>query len=371
MSKPVPVASHSLSLSNPESYEKVEENATIQLSPDHAEGDVDASSCEIIADENNKRSDTLPQEAYLRHAATGGRYMRAIKRIAVIGATGRLGAPVAAELAKTFQVRAIVRSPAKARKMLPTNVEIVQRDLLNVPGLRFALGGMDAIYLNLATETVDLNLPFYEEREGVQNVITAAQGLDIQYIGKIGALGAYPPALENLRDNMVPNVIRMEGHKIIAESGIPHTFFAPTHFMELLPNMIDNHTLQWIGNTEVKVYWISVADYARQVMKAFKNAGAMPEHCPVQGPRAISVREAMELFVENYDPTLKIRVAPLWVIRLIGLFNSKMKFVAHLFAYFGNHEDPFYAENTWKELGKPTTTLEMFSRALRESRAAA
>lgn len=296
--------------------------------------------------------------------------MRSIKRIAVIGATGRLGAPVAAELAKTFRVRAIVRSPDKAIEMLPTDVEIVRGDLRNVPGLHSALGGMDAINLNLATETVDLNLPFYEEREGVQNVIGAAQGLDIQYIGKIGALGAYPPALKNIRDNMVPNVIRMEGHKIIAESGIPHTFFAPTHFMELLPNMIDNHTLQWIGNTEVKVCWISVVDYARQVAKAFENTGAMPEHCPVQGPWPISVRQAMEQFVENYDPTLKIRVAPLWVIGLIGLFNPKMKFVAHLFAYFGNHEDPFYAEKTWEELGKPTTTLEIFSRALRESRAA-
>jgi uncharacterized protein YbjT (DUF2867 family) len=297
--------------------------------------------------------------------------MRAIKKIAIVGATGRLGAPVAAELAKTFEVRAIVRSPDKARKMLPTNVEIVQGDLRNVPELRAALDGVDAIYLNLATETTDLSLPFYEEREGVRNLMTAAQGLDIQYIAKIGALGAYPPALKNIRDNMVPNIIRMEGHKIIAESGISHTFFAPTHFMELLPNMIDKRALQWIGNTRVKVYWISVADYARQVVKAFQNPEKMPEHCPVQGPEAISVRQAMEQFARNYDPTLKIRVAPLWVIRMIGLFNPKMKFVAHLFAYFGNHEDPFYAEKTWKELGKPTTTLEMFSRDLRQSRATA
>jgi hypothetical protein len=93
----------------------------------------------------------------------------------------------------------------------------------------------------------------------------------------------------------------------------------------------------------------------------------MPEHCPVQGPEAISVRQAMEQFVQNYDPTLKIRIAPLWVIRMIGLFNPKMKFVAHLFAYFGNHEDSFYAEETWRELGKPTTTLEMFSKRLRQS----
>jgi hypothetical protein len=74
-------------------------------------------------------------------------------------------------------------------------------DLRDSAILRAALQGVDAIYLNLATETVDLNLPFYEEREGVANLMTAIEG---------------------------------------------------------------QHALQWIGNTRVKVYWISVVDYARQ-----------------------------------------------------------------------------------------------------------
>lgn len=295
--------------------------------------------------------------------------MRQIETIAVIGATGRLGAPVAAELAKTFRVRAIVRSPVKARAMLPPGVEIVPGDLHDVESLRVALGGVDAIYINLSTETVDRRLPFYEEREGVRNLMAAIEGMDIRYIAKIGALGAYPPALARIKHNMVPNLIRMEGHGIIAASGIPHTFFAPTHFMELLPNMIDKNALQWIGNTSVKVYWISVADYAQQVAKAFRTPETMPEHCPVQGPEAIAVRQAMEQFVQNYDPSLKIRVAPLWVIRVIGLFNARMKFVSHLFAYFGNHEDPFYAAATWRDLGKPTTTIETFATGLRRCQA--
>lgn len=292
--------------------------------------------------------------------------MTPIKKIAVIGATGRLGAPVTAELAKSFQVRAIVRSPDKAKAMLAPHIEIVQGNLQDINSLRAALDGIDAIYLNLATETTNLGLPFYEEREGVKNLMTAIQGLNIRYIAKIGALGAYPPALKGLKYNMVPNIIRMEGHTIIADSGIPHTFFAPTHFMELLPNMIDKHAMQWIGNTKIKIYWISVVDYAQQVVKAFQNPETMPEHCAVQGPEAISVRQAMERFVKNYDPTLKIRIAPLWVMKMIGFFNPKMKFVAHLFEYFGNHEDPFHAGKTWQELGKPETTLEMFAKGLRQ-----
>jgi uncharacterized protein YbjT (DUF2867 family) len=294
--------------------------------------------------------------------------MRPIRKIVVIGATGRLGVPVVTELAKDFQVRAIVRSPEKARAALPSNVEIVRGDLRDIPTLRAGLEGADAIYINLSTETADLTLPFYEEREGIQNLMAAAQGLDIQYIAKIGALGAYPPAAEIIKNNIVPNIIRIEGHKIIAASGIPHTFFAPTHFMELLPNMIDKRMLQWIGNTSVKVYWISAADYAQQVVKAFQNAEKMPEHCPIQGPEALSIKQAMAQFVQDYDPTLKVRIVPLWLIQLLGLFNPKMRFIGHLFAYFSRHEDPFYADGTWQVLGKPTTTIERFSKGLRLAR---
>lgn len=85
----------------------------------------------------------------------------------------------------------------------------------------------------------------------------------------------------------------------IEASGIPHTFFAPTHFMDLLPHMIDKGALQWIGNTGVKVYWISAADYARQVVKAFQEAGTMPTHCAVRGPEALTVKDAMAQFVAN------------------------------------------------------------------------
>jgi hypothetical protein len=170
---------------------------------------------------------------------------------------------------------------------------------------------------------------------------------------------------------MVPNLIRMQGHAMISASGFPHTFFAPTHFMELLPNMIKGRALRWIGNTNVKIYWISVADYARQVVKAFQHPETMPADVPVQGPEPITVQQAMKLFITHYDPSLKIRVVPLWVIQIIGLFNPKIRFVAHLFAYFGNHEDSFYAERSWKELGKPTTTLVEFAKELRRKSTAA
>lgn len=85
-----------------------------------------------------------------------------------------------------------------ARRKLPSNFEIDQGDLRDIPSLRAALDGMDTIYINLATETADFTLPFYEEREGVKNLMATAEGLKILYIAKIGALGAYLPALKKI-----------------------------------------------------------------------------------------------------------------------------------------------------------------------------
>jgi len=131
--------------------------------------------------------------------------VRQIRKIAVIGATGRLGAPVVAELAKAFEVRAIVRSPEKAKTKLPPNVEIVRGDLRDIASLRTGLEG----------------------RSHAENPDRPALG----------------------------------------------------------------------------------------------NPGARP-------------------------------------------ISPRMKFVGHLFAYFANHKDPFYANRTWQDLGKPRTTLEMFARSL-------
>lgn len=69
MSKIVPIASHSLSLSSPKSYEKGEADVVLQSSLDHEKGEyVDVSGREIISDENDKKLHTLPLQAYLQYA---------------------------------------------------------------------------------------------------------------------------------------------------------------------------------------------------------------------------------------------------------------------------------------------------------------
>lgn len=293
--------------------------------------------------------------------------MSTIERIAVIGATGKLAIPVVRELVKHFQVRAIVRNPEKARQVLPREVEIVFGDLKDPASLERGLAGQDAIYINLSTETTDATRDFYEEREGVRHIVDAARKNNVKHISKIGALGAYPLATHLQGDNIVPNVIRLQGHRMIEESGIPYTIFAPTFFMDLLPWISNGKALQWIGSTtKQKLRWVSSDDYAKAVVAAIQRPHAWNKHYPIQGVEAMDPETAMKRFIAAYDPKLQIKSFPVWMIRIMGVFNPHMRFLAHLFGYFERQPDPLYSEITWQELGKPTTSIEVFARAARQ-----
>jgi len=75
----------------------------------------------------------------------------ALKKIAVIGATGMLGIPVVAELVKAgFEVTALVRNLERAKRVLPAQTNLVQADAADADSLKRGLAGQDAIYLSLS-----------------------------------------------------------------------------------------------------------------------------------------------------------------------------------------------------------------------------
>jgi uncharacterized protein YbjT (DUF2867 family) len=292
-----------------------------------------------------------------------------IKSIAFIGGTGKLGVPVVKMLAQNgFTIRAIVRDMGKAKRLLPNNVELVLGNLNDPKSIEDGLKNMDAVYINLATETTRLDLPFYEEREGVETIVKAALKNKVQHIFKMGALGAYPKATHITAEMPVPNKIRIEGQRFIEQSGINFTIFDPTMFIDNIPNQIKSNTIEWIGNAPTNFYWITADDYAKQVLNAINNPKTVNKHYPIQGPEGLTPQEAFKQFIENYDTNLKVKSFPLWMVKALGIFSPKMKFMGHMFSYFDNTPDPFYAEETWAELGKPMTTVKEFARQLKSGK---
>jgi len=66
--------------------------------------------------------------------------------ILVTGATGTIGTQVVAQLrARNVQFRALVRDPGKAK--LPTGVDVVRGEFLDVDAMRAALKGVSTVFL--------------------------------------------------------------------------------------------------------------------------------------------------------------------------------------------------------------------------------
>ena len=260
-----------------------------------------------------------------------------------------------------YTVRGLIRDEAKAKKLLPDALELVAADLHKPETLEAGLQGQDAVYLNLTTETNRLDLPWYQEREGVRTVVEAAQKNELRHIYKIG--GAWPKEIK-----VTSAIIPRGGNCAIHGSGIPYTILDPTMFFETLERQIKADSLQWIGpTTGSKFWWVAVDDYAAQVVAAVNDPRANNRHYVVQGPELLTVQHAVDRFKAVYNPKLKIKTLPLFVAKLLGFLNAEIAFLAHIYGGFNQFNDEeFNAKDTWDDLGKPQITAEEFGRRLKK-----
>lgn len=285
-------------------------------------------------------------------------------KVAVIGATGRLAPMVIKEMLENgFTVKALVRNKEKAKKLLPTEVEIIKADLEDVQSLISGLKNIDHVYLNLSTEHPDSK--FQPEFDGVRNIIMACEQNSIKRIFKISGLGAYRKDFPQGKTVFV-NEIRIRGQDLIKKSKIPYTFFHPSWFMESLELMFQNgNKLNGFKTIKYPLYWIAGKDYASMVVKAMKENTGENKDYVMQGPEAITMHDALVRYSNTFSPPLKVSETPIGLIKLIGIFVPKFKIIGIMGEYFKDFKEEFIAEETWRELGKPTLTIETFRKAIR------
>ncbi|MDX1907854.1 MAG: NAD(P)H-binding protein [Bacteroidia bacterium] len=284
------------------------------------------------------------------------------KKIAVIGATGRLAPVVIRELAKTHTVTAIVRNPEKAKGLLPPNVSVKIADLQDINSLKAAIQGVDMLYLNLSAEAPGAT--FQPELDGVRNVLKAAEGSTVQRILKLSGLGAYRPDFAPGK-TLFANEIRRQGQELIRSSGIPYTFFHATWFMESLELMLrQGDTLNGFKPLPYPFYWIAGADYARIVARAVELDLPGNRDYIIQGPEPVLMADALKRYARSFSPVLKVRETPIGMLKFIGWFVPALKQVAAMGEYFQGFQEQLAAGETWKELGAPTQRIEEFAREI-------
>jgi uncharacterized protein YbjT (DUF2867 family) len=284
----------------------------------------------------------------------------ALKKIAVIGATGMLGIPVVAELVKAgFEVTALVRNPERARRVLPVQTNLLQADAADIDSLERGLAGQDAVYLSLSIAPSERKDEFHAEAEGLDNILAAARACGVRRIAYLSALIQDGDA----KGWWVIDVWRKAIGKIKG-SGIPHSIFYPSNFMETLPLRHGmGRILALIGTSRHPNYWIAAADFGKQVARSFQLDEAANREFVIQGPAPLTYDEAGRRFAQHTRPRRFVFKIPLLLVKALGAMSPAMNFNARIMDAVLSYPEVFKAEETWKMLGKPLTTIDEFARS--------
>ena len=149
--------------------------------------------------------------------------------VLVAGATGRTGQQLVRELtAAGFTVRALVRDPASARKVLGDGVEYATGDVRQRPTLDAALQGVRyAISAIGATRKDPANSPEFVDFQGVQNLANAAAAAKIAQLVIVSSAGVTQK--DHMLNKMFDNVLlwKAKGEAAVRASGVPYTIVRP------------------------------------------------------------------------------------------------------------------------------------------------
>lgn len=285
--------------------------------------------------------------------------------ITFFGATGMLGKPVAKQFIKSgHNLKMLVRNKNKAKSIFGDFPEYVEGNLESDSAVKQSLEGSEAVYINLSVAPGSNESDFQPEREGIEKIINLSKGMGIKLISNISSVVKNYNGMDGF--NWWVFDLKENAEKMIKNSGINYLIFQPSSFMENfdIGGFKQGKKINLAGESKYPMYFISGDDYGKQVVKAFENFDGQSKVYIVQGPEAYKTNEAADIFVKNYKKeNLKISKAPFWLLKFIGIFSSKMKYVSNIVYSLNNYPEKFEAEKTWEELGKPEETLEHYAKS--------
>jgi len=288
------------------------------------------------------------------------------KTLTVVGATGNLAIPIIHRLLeKGVQIKAVVRNLEKAKEFLPQDVEIVYGDVTDVNSLKDAFKDSQHIYISLNTTSLNPDLPFHIEREGVKNVVDAAKCNQVRQIMQIVGIDSLHEEFAVKGMIYKTNLIRIPGMEYIKNSGIAYTFYHCSFFLDSFPVFIEDKQFAIIGEHKYPIYYTNTTDLALNIHNTIDNPKSYNKSYAVQGKEGVPFPEAARRFVQIYDPEISVEVYPLHTIKEMGLPPEEEAFMEHMLTYVEQLKEEPVAENTWKDLGQPQMTIETFAQALK------
>ena len=219
--------------------------------------------------------------------------------VLVTGGTGFVGPHVVHTLrARETPVRALVRDPARAGRLVAWGVELATGDVTDPASLRAACVGVDAVVHLVA---IIRGQPSDFERvmsQGTRNVVAAAQEAGVRRFVLASALGLD----ERTKDAVPYFAAKWEMEQAVAESGLEHVIFRPSFVFGrdggVLPTFIRLARFAPVtpivgpGRQRLQPIWID--DLAEYYSRALDEPGAVNRTFELGGPDAVSWNEFWE-----------------------------------------------------------------------------
>ncbi|NVD06800.1 NAD-dependent epimerase/dehydratase family protein [Vibrio sp. JPW-9-11-11] len=215
------------------------------------------------------------------------------RTIAVIGATGMLGLPVAKKLAQDgHRVRIISRDSSKARDLFQgPQYEFFAADLFDEESLTAALKGVEAIHINLSGNSPET---YYRNHvEGTKHILRAVDKSSVQLITMISTATAYEK-----NSFRADTKAKLEAENLLKNSGIPYITYLPSWFFETLNLLVDQETVTTMCQSTQPLRWISVQDYAKAVAQSYGMPELYNKRLTLLGPESFTITEAADLFAQ-------------------------------------------------------------------------
>jgi len=287
-----------------------------------------------------------------------------MQKILFIGASGMLGKPVALELMRAgFPVTFLARDVEKMKKLFP-NAAVVKGDVFDITSLEAAMAGQEIVYLNLSVAQSSKKNEPQPEREGIKKVIDAAHKTSVKRIVYLSSLIKNYEGMNGFK--WWAFEIKHAAVNAIKKSGLNYSIFYPSTFMECLDKqMLQGTRIMLAGKSEAPMWFIAAKDYGVQVAWAMKKAGDSNQEYVVQGLEPFTSDEAAKVFIENVKSKITIMKAPLAPLKYLGIFNQRMNYAYHICEALNKYPEKFESQNTWDDLGKPSTTLAEYIASLK------
>jgi len=146
----------------------------------------------------------------------------------VAGATGETGRRIVQQLVdRDIPVRAFVRDIQAAQTMLPTGIELVTGDLMNVESLKMAIGDSTVLFSATgARPSFDPTGPYKVDYEGTKNLVDASKATGIEQFVMVSSL-CTSKFFHPLNLFWLILVWKKQGEDYLRNSGLTYTIVRP------------------------------------------------------------------------------------------------------------------------------------------------